>query len=32
MGPKQLRSLVPPGGITCEWLQQLLVEKPPAQV
>ncbi|KAF6255622.1 hypothetical protein COO60DRAFT_1641371 [Scenedesmus sp. NREL 46B-D3] len=30
LGPKQLRSLVPPAGITCEWLQQLLVGKPPA--
>lgn len=32
LGPKQLRSLVPPGGISCEWLAQLLVEMPLAQV
>jgi hypothetical protein len=32
MGPKQLRSLVPPAGISCEWLQQLLLDKPPPQV
>uniref|UniRef100_A0A383WHI3 EF-hand domain-containing protein n=1 Tax=Tetradesmus obliquus TaxID=3088 RepID=A0A383WHI3_TETOB len=31
LGPKQLRSLVPPGGISCEWLAQLLVEMPLAQ-
>lgn len=30
LGPKQLRHLVPADGVTLEWLQQLLLEQPPA--